>query len=111
MRGVIADPARLKFLSAGIDWSAKTKNNEAVAIPMNAAVTAVLDQLETRRNGSTKDVKSSFRAALKKAKTENLRFHDLRHCCASWLMMKGADLNDVRQILGHKSIVVGSSPT
>jgi integrase len=33
--------------------------------------------------------------------------HDMRHCCASWLMMNGADLNDdVRQILGHKSIAM-----
>jgi len=106
---------------SGVIRKAKTKNNEAVAIPMNAAVDAVLDQLEKRKNGSPyvfphmqgeqegeaiKDVKNSFRAALKKAKIEKFRFHDLRHCCASWLMMNGADLNDVRQILGHKSIAM-----
>jgi len=105
----------------GVIRKAKTKNNEAVAIPMNAAVSAVLDKLEERRNGSPyifphiegehageaiKDVKNSFRTALKEAKIENFRFHDLRHCCASWLMMNGADLNDVRQILGHKSIAM-----
>jgi integrase len=91
---------------------AKTKNNEAIAIPMNAVVMAVLDKLEERRNGSAyvfphmqgeqegeaiKDVKNSFRTALKKAKIEKFRFHDLRHCCASWVMMNGADLNDVRR--------------
>jgi len=106
---------------SGVIRKAKTKNNEAVAIPMNAAVLAVLDKLEERRNGSPyvfphmqgeqegeaiKDVKNSFRTALKKAKIEKFRFHDLRHCCASWLMMNGADLNDVRQILGHKSIAM-----
>src|SRR5215831_12245161 len=106
---------------SGVIRKAKTKNNEAVAIPMNAAVMAVLDKLEERRNGSPyvfphmqgeqegeaiKDVKNSFRRALKKAKIEKFRFHDLRHCCASWLMMNGADLNDVRQILGHKSIAM-----
>ena len=105
----------------GVIRKAKTKNNEAVAIPMNAAVSAVLDKLEERRNGSPyvfphiegehageaiKDVKNSFRTALKEAKIENFRFQDLRHCCASWLMMNGADLNDVRQILGHKSIAM-----
>jgi integrase len=107
--------------NADVIRKAKTKNNEAVAIPMNSAVVAVLDKLEERRNGSSyvfphmqgeqegeaiRDVKNSFRTALKKAKIEKFRFHDLRHCCASWLMMNGADLNDVRQILGHKSIAM-----
>lgn len=70
---------------AGVIRKAKTKNNEAVAIPMNAAVSAVLDKLEERRNGSPyvfphiegehageaiKDVKSSFRTALKESKIE-----------------------------------------
>jgi integrase len=51
-------------------------------------------------------IKNSFRTALKKAKIEKFRFHDPRHWSASWLMMNGADLNDVRQILGHKSIAM-----
>jgi integrase len=103
------------------DPESEDQEQEAVAIPMNAAVLAVLDKLEERRNGSLylfphmqgeqegeaiKDVKNSFRTALKKAKIEKFRFHDLRHCCTSWLMMNGADLNDVRQILGHKSIAM-----
>ena len=37
---------------SGVIKKAKTKNNEAVAIPMNAAVNTVLDQLEKRKNGS-----------------------------------------------------------
>ena len=63
---------------SGVIRKAKTKNNEAIAIPMNAAVMAVLDKLEERRNGSPyvfphmqgeqegeaiKDVKNSFRTA------------------------------------------------
>ena len=42
-----------------------------------------------------------FLAACKKAKMKGLRFHDLRHTCASWLINEGVDLYTVGKILGH----------
>jgi len=43
-------------------------------------------------------------AALKKAKLPHMRFHDLRHSCASILLAKGVQLRTVMEVLGHTSI-------
>jgi integrase len=45
-----------------------------------------------------------FRRAVKEAKIENFRFHDIRHTCASWLAMAGVPLLAIKEILGHKDI-------
>ncbi len=51
-----------------------------------------------------RDVRVGFRAALKRAKIENFRFHDLRHTFASRLLMRGVDLKTVQELLGHKDM-------
>ena len=51
------------------------------------------------------ELKRAWQKLLKEASIDNLRFHDLRHTCASWLVMKGVPLQTVQQILGHKSFV------
>ncbi len=35
-----------------------------------------------------------------------IRFHDLRHCAASYLKLAGADMKTIQEILGHSSIVI-----
>jgi integrase len=35
-----------------------------------------------------------------------IRLHDLRHCAASYLKAAGADLNDIKETLGHSSIAI-----
>jgi integrase len=48
------------------------------------------------------NIERAFRAALKRAKIADFRFHDLRHSAATRMVQNGVDLYKVQLILGHK---------
>jgi integrase len=54
-------------------------------------------------------VTRAFQAALKRAGLPDSRFHDLRHAAATFLLAQGMTLEDVKQLLGHSSIVLTSN--
>ncbi len=48
--------------------------------------------------------KRSWTTALRQAEIDNFRWHDLRHCTASYLAMNGASLAEIAEVLGHKTL-------
>jgi integrase len=91
-----------------------TKNGRPRKVPMNETTRGVLLDLKKRsvcewvfvqkddRSRSLRDVRKPFKRALARAGITDFRFHDLRHTCASLLVMKGIDLYTVQDILGHR---------
>lgn len=95
----------------------KTKNGERREIPINDTLRAVLQGLTRRLDipyvfydhdtgKPYKDVKRSFKRALRRAGVKDFHFHDLRHTFASHLVMAGVDLTTVSRLLGHKSLTM-----
>ncbi len=57
------------------------------------------------RDAMLRDRRGWFEHACKRAGVADFHWHDLRHTCASRLVMAGVDSQTVQQLLGHKSPV------
>jgi integrase len=97
----------------------RTKNDEAVHVPLNSDALAAIRSLPSwnERKGPIfrnqrhpeKPVLSNdhwFKPALKAAGITDFKWHDLRHCFASWLIQDGVPLDRVSKLLGHKSLAM-----
>jgi integrase len=51
-------------------------------------------------------VKRSFKPLLEKAGLLEIRFHDLRHTCATLLLSRGVHPKLVQELLGHATIAM-----
>jgi integrase len=93
-----------------------TKNGERRVLPLQGHALELMQQrgkvrrmdssfVFPSRNGKKPfDIRRAWEAALKKANIPDFCFHDLRHSAASYLVMNGASLMEVAEILGHKTM-------
>jgi integrase len=107
-----------------IDWKSRelhiprTKNEEPLHVPLNDAAVGALKAVLEAGDGKGRVFKSVktgeplengrhwFDDAVVEAKLKNFHWHDLRHTFASRLRMKGAPLEDIADLLGHKSLTM-----
>jgi integrase len=94
----------------------RTKNGTPRGVPLNRAAYEALIALEpdpARRQGlcfrkrddrAWGQIRTAFENAVRRAGLKDVRFHDLRHTTASHLVMRGASLRDVQEILGHRDL-------
>ncbi len=97
-----------------------TKNDEIRSVPMVGLAHAILEKrskirrLDTplvfpgKKQASGEVLRLEFRTAwgkvLQAAEIEDFRFHDLRHCCASYLAQQGCSPLQIAEVLGHKTL-------
>ena len=102
----------------------KTKNGERREIPINETLRAALETLSHgtkdrprrvdvpyvfyhAKTGKPYDrVTRSFLTACRRVGIKDFHFHDQRHTFASQLVMAGADLTTVKELLGHKTLTM-----
>jgi integrase len=85
----------------------RTATAERLTEPLNPAPKQPADLVfitKTARVIEPRNVNTMLDRVLKNAKIDRSRVHDLRHTCATLLLMDGATIREVMDQLGHASI-------
>jgi integrase len=102
-------------LKTGVASLGKTKNGDRRTLVLLPDVIAALAPFESSGDrfvfGSVRSkyqvptsIDSAWRDAVERAKVKNFKFHDLRHCCASYMAQAGVPLNVIAEVLGHRKL-------
>ena len=94
-----------------------TKNNERRVIPLVGHALVLLQEHAKVRRIDTEllwpgqrspdkpvNLQHPWEDAVAKASLEDFRFHDLRHSAASYMLMNGATIAELAEVLGHKTL-------
>lgn len=93
--------------------SETAKSGKSAVLPLNKTALETLQGIKhegeyiftsPRSDTRLNNVSKGWLNLMKRAKIENFRFHDLRHDFASRLVMRGVDLNTVRELMTHSDI-------
>jgi integrase len=94
----------------------ETNNDESRHIAINKMLNEVLNSVKHTspeenvflniKGEPVKEFKTAFDGALRRSGVKKFAFHDLRHTFATNLVMKRVDLTTVKELLGHKSIMM-----
>lgn len=103
-------------LNRGVITLHETKNGERRLLPLVGYASSLIKKYAKIRqlncdyvfpSNNLKnpiDIRTPFETALKRAEITDFRYHDFRHSAASYLIMNGASLAEVAEILGHKTL-------
>lgn len=107
-----------------VDWDThvlhipRTKNDEPIHLPLNDAALTVLRKLKESSKGKERVFISQengeplncpkhwFTNAVRLAGVQDFRWHDLRHTFATRLRQRGVALEDIADLLGHKTLAM-----
>lgn len=93
-----------------------TKAKESRDIALNNTMVELFSKSRLRRNRDEyvfvnpvtgkpfTDIKTSWNTLIKRIGITDLRFHDLRHCFATYRVLKGGDLVSLKETLGHAKL-------
>jgi integrase len=103
-------------LEAGVATLGRTKNGDRRTLVLLPHLVAELRPFQSSdldryvfgsvrsRYQAPASTDSAWRDAVGRAKVRDFHFHDLRHCCASYLAQDGASINVIAEVLGHRKL-------